>query len=198
MRSSICTFSALVLLGSHALAQSPAAGPPPGIKRVAGTVQSVSGDKLTVVSEKGETIEVVVPADARVGRTVDAPRAELAAAKLVNCNATGVSGQQLQATRCTIIPADTKMVNSGHFPVSPGTTRTVGNVTSVKGDPAKDLELTISYKDGEQRIAVPLSAKVGKGAPMELSQVKPGDEVVAASRMVDGKTSVLAMEVTQK
>lgn len=197
MRSSHI-FSALVLISSHAMAQSPPAGPPPGVKRVAGTVQSVSDGKLTIVSDKGEVTEVVVPPDARVGRTVDATRAELAAAKLANCNATGVSGQLLQATRCGIIPADTKMVNSGHFPVSPGTTRTVGNVTSVKGDPSKDMELTISYKDGEQRIAVPLSAKVGKGATMELSQVKPGDEVVAASRVVDGKTSVLAMEVTQK
>lgn len=198
MRSIISTFSALVIISGQAIAQAPAGGPPPGVKRVSGTVQSVSEGKMTVASEKGGTVEILVPADVPVARDVAATRAELAAAKIANCNATGESGSVLQATECHIIPADVKMLNSGHFPVSPGMTRTVGNVTSVKDDAAKSLELVIAYKDGEQHIAVPSSAKIAKQAPMELRQIKPGDEVVAASREVDGKTTALIMMVTQK
>lgn len=196
MRSTVYALSALVLISGHTFAQSPA--PPADIKRLAGTVQSVSDGKVTIVSNKGEVTEAVIPAGTPLGRGVPATRAELAAAKKVNCNATGVSGELLQATRCGIIPADTKMVNYGHFPVSQGTSRTVGDVASVKDDPSKDLELVLSYKDGQQRIAVPSSAEISKGSRMELSQLKPGDEVVAASRMVDGKLSILAMEVLQK
>jgi len=198
-RSTVYAFSAFVLVSSHTMAQSPpAAGPGAQIKRIAGTVQSVSENKMTVVSDKGETTEVVIPADAKLGRGVDASRAELAAAKLANCNATGASGTVLRANQCGIIPADTKMVNSGHFPEASGATRTVGNVTSVKGDPSKEMELVISYKDGQQRIVVPASAKVTKGAPITLREIKPGDQVVAASRVVDGNTSIIAMVVTQK
>lgn len=196
MRSTITiyAFTASVLLSGHALAQAPA-GPP---IRLAGTVQSVSEGKITVVSDKGETTEAAVPADAVLTRGVDASRAELAAAKIVNCAATGASGDLLQAAQCGIIPPDTKLVNRGHFPSASGPSRTTGDITSVKGDPSKDLELVIAYKEGQQRVAVPLSAKVTKSAPVELRQVKPGDTVVAATRVTDGKTSVLSMAVTQK
>lgn len=211
----------LAALASAASAQQPPASGAPAApaskeEHVRGTIQSASGDAVTVRTADGRAEKLQLAQKTRVSV---ASKADLEAIKkdaYVGTTAVEEPGGTLRALEVHVFPESARGAGEGHRPwdLKPGSSMTNAMVSGVesanpKGGSSmtnatvsglegaaggKKLELT--YKDGKKTVIVPPHTPVVALEPADRTAIEPGQQLFAAgARQPDGSVAVDRMVV---
>jgi len=184
----------LAAVSAAALAQTP---PPPA--RVRGTVEKLENNMMTVKTASGP-VSIRLADNFTVIGVSRAHIADLGEGKYIGTTTLGERNGALSALEVHIFPESMRGVGEGHYPwdLKPDSKMTNGNVAEVKAM-GKDRMLTVKYKGGEQRVAVPANAKIVMFEPAERNELKKGSHIfVVAQRQPDGSLSAARVNVGVK
>lgn len=179
------------LLASGAMAQT--ASP----TRIRGTIAALNGQTLTVNTREGPKVDVSLNDPLTVTTVKRLKLADIKDGSYVGvASKTGADGSA-QALEVLVFPDSMRGAGEGHYAwdLQPGSMMTNANVTAVvKAKTGNDLTLT--YKDGTQKITVPPSTPIVTFAPAERSDLKPGAHVMfGATKSPDGKLTASRITV---
>ncbi len=185
-----------LMLAGASIAGLPALAQPSGpVTHVRGTVESLSGDVLTVKSRDGDDVKVRLAPNWTV---LDVVASSFSAIKPGDFIGTAAIGPDtgLVAREVVIFPASMKGAGEGHYPWDLGPQSTMTNAT-VSADVAQKSgrELTLTYKGGQTKVLVPPDAPVVTFEPGEKSTVKPGAKVFIGGPMKDGMVTAARVAV---
>jgi hypothetical protein len=179
---------ALTVAGTAALAQTPPT-------KVRGTIVSLDGDVLTVKAKDGSEKKVELAKDAQVAVAKKTSLSDIKDGTLVGSTAVkGPDGKLVAREVHTIPPQATQ----GHMPwdTEPGATMTNANLRGVAKSSGGE-EITLQYKDGEQKIVVPKGTPVLTFEPGDRSALKPGETIFTMAREQDGKLVTQRVQVSK-
>jgi hypothetical protein len=174
------------------LAQTP---PPPA--RVRGTVEKLENNVMTVKAPDGKTVSVKLADNYTVVGVSKAHIADIGEGKYIGTTTLGERNGGLAALEVHIFPEAMRGVGEGHYAwdLKPDSKMTNGNVAEVKAV-GKDRMLTVKYKGGEQKVAVPANARVVLFGPGERSELKKGAHIFCvAQRQPDGSLTAARVNV---
>ena len=195
--------TALMMVGATtltAVAQTPPAAPP---TRVRGTIDSVTGNVMTVNSRDGQKVEITLNDPLTV---VTVKKVELSSIKdtdfIGTATRTGADGK-MTAIEVLVFPEAMRGAGEGFYPwdLEPGSMMTNGTVKGVV-TATSGRELTVSYKDKatntekSNTVFVPSTAPVVTFAPAAREDLKPGAPVfLGATKNAEGKLAVSRVTV---
>jgi hypothetical protein len=165
---------ALMLTASVAQAQQPV--------RVRGTIEKADGNTLLVKTREGNEVTVKLTDNAQVAGVVKAALSDIKQDSFVGITALPQPDGTQKAIEVHIFPEARRGAGEGHRPwdLVPNSTMTNANVeqlvTAVDG-----LMLTMKYKDGEKKIAVPNNATIVAFVNGDRSELKPGAKIFIAA-----------------
>ena len=147
LSSTIASGVLLLASGALAVAQTP--------ERVRGTVESLSGNVLTVKSREGKDIAIKLGPDMKVSEVAQAEMDQIKPGTFVGITASGPESR-LRAIEVHLFPEAMRGVGEGHYgwDLEPGTTMTNGNIDGEVSS-TNGRQLTVSYKGGTSKITVP-------------------------------------------
>jgi hypothetical protein len=157
--------------------------------RVRGTITGFEGNVLSVKSRDGKDVKVELTEKAAVATVKAVKLSDIKAGDAVGATTKPGPAGTLTALEVHVFPADMAIPNEGHRPwdLEPGSMMTNARVTAVV-QATNGRELTLSYKDGAQKIVVPENAPVVTAVPADRSALKPGEYVfLTAQQAADGK-----------
>lgn len=171
-------FLALILAVSTALAQ--------GNMRVRGTITSIDGDVLSVKSRDGKDMKLQLTPDAQVATAKKLSLEQIKPGTYVGVTSLQQGGR-LVAKEVHLIPP---AAPAGHmsWDLMPGSMMTNANLDAVV-QAAGGNQITLKYKDGEQRITVPSGTPIVGFDNADRSALKPGETIWTNAR-VDGERLV--------
>ena len=181
-------FLVLVLVTGVALAQTNV--------RVRGTITQLSGDVLMVKSRDGRDLQVNLAPDAQVVTTKKTSAEEFKPGSYVGVTSVKGPDGRLVARR---VHALGPQVPSGHMawdsmPDSLMTNANVADTAQVTGG----RELTLKYKDGEQKILVTPQTEYFTFVPGSRADLKPGETIFTGARIGDdGKMTTQRVTVSK-
>jgi Domain of unknown function (DUF5666) len=169
---------ALVLFSSLALAQSP--------QRIRGTITSLSGDSLMVKTREGRDVTLQLTPDAQVVTTKKGTMADFKTGSFVGVTSTKDANGRLVAQRVHALGPQVPQMH-GAWDSIPNSMMTNANIES-SAQVSGGNELTLKYKDGEQKILVTPKTEFFTFIPGTRADLKPGETIFAGARMDnDGK-----------
>lgn len=188
----------LTLLGAAALAASSAFAQSARV-RLRGPIVKVDGAKLTIATIKSGD-QVVELADNFAVTTLEkASAADIKPGMFIGAGALPQPDGALKAVQVTIFPESLRGAGEGHraWDVLPESTMTNANVSeAVTG--VNGATLTLSYKDGQQKLALAPDTLFLKLAPAERSEIKVGAEVsLFAEKAADGSLKAARVTVSR-
>src|SRR5262245_33651269 len=129
--------------------------------RVRGTVEKLENNVMTVKAPDGKTVDVKLADNYTVVGVSKARIADIGEGKYIGTTTLGERNGALAALEVHIFPEAMRGVGEGHYAwdLKPDSKMTNGNVAEVKAM-GKDRMLTVKYKGGEQKGAVPANAKI--------------------------------------
>jgi hypothetical protein len=177
----------LVFFSSLAIAQAPA--------RVRGTITALEGDVLSVKSRDGKDVKIHLTSDAQVVTTKKASMADFKPGSYVGVTSVKGPDGRLVAKR---VHALGSQVPAGHMawdsmPESLMTNATMESSAQVSGG----NELTLKYKDGEQKILVTPETEFFTFVPGGRADLKPGETIFTGARNEDGKLVTQRISVSK-
>jgi hypothetical protein len=177
-----------------AMAQAPAPA-----ARVAGAVEKVEGNKVTVKGEQGPVTFDIRPESAIMVRD-PGKLSDIKSNTFLGTTAVEKDGKMV-ATEIHIFPESMRGAGEGHRPMqAPATTMTNGNVTATMTNGAVSSIanggiMKVAYKGGEKEVTVPADVEITVIKPLDISALKPGTKLTANLRQnADG--SITGMIVT--
>ena len=177
-------FALLLLAGSVAevSAQNPAV-------RIRGEVVKVDGQNVVIKGRDGTDYTLKLPEKPRVMALVKASLADIKPNSYIGVTAMPQADGSQRAIAIHIFLEAQRGTAEGHMPwdLQPQSTMTNATVdTMVKGVDG-DI-VTVKYKDGEKKIIVPAAASIVAYSPGDLSEIKPGTQVIVfgARKDADG------------
>jgi Cu/Ag efflux protein CusF len=181
-------FLAVALFGTGALAQTPPV-------KVRGTIVSLDGDTLTVKSKDGTEKKIELAKDAQIAVAQKTSLSEIKPGTYVGSTAVKGPDGKLVAREVHTIPPQAP---SGHMPwdTESGATMTNANLTGVAKATGGD-EITLQYKDGEQKIVVPKGTPVLTFTPADRAALKKGETIFTMAREQDGKLTTQRVQVSK-
>ena len=182
-----------LLCGALALAQGADAQT---AQRVRGTITAFDGSVLAVKSREGQDLKLQLADNATVAVAKAVRFEEIKQGDLVGATAMKRPDGTLVALEVHYLPPT---VPTGHGPwdLQPESTMTNANVEAIVAA-AGNRELTLKYKDGVQKIAVPEGIPLVRAVPGSRSDLVPGEYVfVAAQSVPDGKMTALRIQVSK-
>lgn len=171
----------LVALVGVAEAQTP--------MRVRGIITALEGNVLSVKTREGKDVKVELSDKATVAAVQAVKLSDIKAGDAVGATTKSGPGGALTALEVHVFPAGMPIPNEGHRPwdLEPGSMMTNARVTAVV-QATSGRELTLTYKDGAQKIVVPEGAPVVTAVPADRAALKPGEYVFfSAEHAPDGK-----------
>src|SRR5688500_17346382 len=178
----------LVLAASTVLAQTTV--------RVRGTIAELKGDVLTVKSRDGRDIQLNLAPNAQVVTTKATTPAEFKPGSYVGVTSVKGPDGRLVAKR---VHALGPQVPSGHmaWDSMPDSLMTNANVTGT-AQVSGGSELTLKYKDGEQKILVTPQTEYFTFVPGSRADLKPGETIFSGARAGDdGKLTTQRVAVSK-
>ncbi|HEX2334766.1 MAG TPA: DUF5666 domain-containing protein [Burkholderiales bacterium] len=177
----------LVSFSSLAIAQAPT--------RVRGTITALDGDVLSVKSRAGQDVKIHLISDAQVVTTKKATMADFNPGSYVGVTSVKGPDGRLVAKR---VHALGPQVPAGHMPWdsmpdSLMTNATMENSAQVSGG----SELTLKYKDGEQKILVTPETEFFNFVPGSRADLKPGETIFTGARNEGGKLVAQRISVSK-
>jgi len=170
-------FLALMLSSAAVLAQSN--------MRVRGTISSLDGDVLSVKSREGKDLKLNLTPDAQIAVAKKLSLSDIKPGTYVGVTSVAQGGKQVAKEVHLIPPA----APSGHmdWDLVPGSKMTNANLQAAVAA-AGGNEITLKYKDGEQKILVTPQTQYFTFVPGTRADLKPGETIFAGARMDnDGK-----------
>jgi hypothetical protein len=186
VRGSIARLGLITLAAAFIAAAAAAQSAPPA--RVRGVIEKLDGHMLTVKARDGDVVAIKLADPIAVTGIVKATLADVAVGTFVGIAARPLPDGGLEAIEVLIFPESARGTGEGHYawdllPESTMTNATVAETVAAVGG----RTLTLRYKDGEKKIAVPPEAPVVTFAPGDPSLLKPGAAVfVPARKEADG------------
>ena len=163
---------------------------------VRGTITALAGDVLSVKSRDGRDIQLHLAPDAQVVTTRATTLAEFKPGSYVGVTSVkGVDGRLIARRVHALGP----QVPSGHMAWDsiPGSLMTNANLSGI-AQVGGGNELTLKYKDGEQRILVTPETQYFNFVPGSRADLKPGETIFSGARVGDdGKVSTQRVAVSK-
>ena len=167
------------------------------LTHIRGTVQSLDGQTLVVVSRDGPVVTVLLAKDVKVSTLAKVDLAAIKAGDFIGTAAVPGTDGKLHAQEILVFPEAMRGAGEGHYgwDLEPGSMMTNGTVSGTV-DAKSGRQLSVSYKDGNQMIVVPPNAPVVTFAPAEKSDLKPGAKVMfGATKNPEGKLAASRVTV---
>jgi Domain of unknown function (DUF5666) len=168
-------------------AEVAAAQEPPPV-RIRGTIERVDGAVYVVKARDGAELKVTVADNPQIAGIIKASLSDIKQNSFVGVTAMPQADGSLSAVEVHIFPESMRGTGEGHYPwdLQPKSTMTNANVEEVVSA-VDGRTLTLKYKDGEKKIAVPVSAPIVTYVPGDKSDIKPGAKVfIVAVKQADG------------
>ena len=169
---------ALVFVSSLALAQAP--------QRIRGTITSLSGDSLMVKTREGRDVTLQLTPDAQVVTTKKGTMADFKTGSFVGVTSVKDGNGRLVAQRVHALGPQVPQMH-GAWDSIPNSMMTNANIES-SAQVSGGNELTLKWKDGEQKILVTPQTQYFTFVPGTRADLKRGETIFAGARMDnDGK-----------
>ena len=171
------------------LAASLAAAQAPQIVRVRATIDSVSGQTLSVKSRDGAVMKVELAPNAPVNQVIKASLSDIKKGDYIAVTAMPQPDGSQKASTILIFPAAMRGVGEGFRPwdFTPGSTMTnatvADEVTGVSGE-----TVSVTYKGGQQKVAVSPATEIVEYKKASAADLKAGEKifVAGAKKLPDG------------
>ena len=168
---------ALVFVSSLAVAQAPT--------RVRGTITSLDGDVLSVKARDGKDLKIQLAPDTQVAVTKKASMADFKPGSYVGVTSQKGPDGRLVARRVHALGPQVPQMH-GAWDSMPDSMMTNANLES-SAQVTGGNELTLKYKDGEQKILVTPQTEYFTFAPGSRADLKPGETIFTGARNEGGK-----------
>jgi hypothetical protein len=183
LRLTLASAACVVLTVSLAGAQAPQ------IVRVRATIDSVSGQTLSVKSRDGAMMKIQLAPNAPVNEVVKASLSDIKKGDYIAVTAMPQPDGSQKASTILIFPAAMRGVGEGSRPwdFTPGSTMTnatvADEVTGVSGE-----TINVTYKGGQQKVAVSPSTEIVEYKKASDADLKPGEKIfiAGAKKLPDG------------
>ena len=182
-RLDLVLLSVLLTVASIAGAQTPA--------RVRGIITAIEGNLLSVKSREGKDLKIEIAPDAVFSYVKALSLDEVKPGRPLGTSAVAGPEGKIVALELHLFPAGRPVPGEGHRPwdLAPGSTMTNGMVTAM-ADAGEGRELTLSYKDGAQRVVVPANIPIVTSQAGDRSLLVVGEYVfIAVTVAADGRMS---------
>jgi len=181
-------FLAIALAGTSAIAQTPPV-------KVRGTIVGLDGDVLTVKAKDGSEKKIELAKDVQVAVAKKTSLDEIKPGTYLGSTAVKGPDGKLVAREVHTIPPQAP---SGHMPwdTEAGATMTNANLAGVARS-TSGQEITLQYKDGEQKIVVPKGTPVLTFTPGDRSALQKGETIFTMAREQDGKLTTQRIQVSK-
>lgn len=171
------------------LTVSLAAAQAPQMVRVRATIDSVSGQTLSVKSRDGAMMKIELAPNAPVNEVVKAALSDIKKDDYIAVTAMPQPDGTQKASTILIFPAAMRGVGEGSRPwdFTPGSTMTnatvADQVTGVSGQ-----TISVTYKGGQQKVAVSPDTEIVKYKKASVADLKPGEKIfiAGAKKLPDG------------
>ena len=160
--------------------------------RVRGTVTSLDGDVLSVKTREGKDVKVQLAPDAQVVTTKKVSAGEFKPGSYVGVTSVKGPDGKLLAKRVHALGPQVPQMH-GAWDGIPNSMMTNSNITNIT-KAGKGNELTLTNKDGEQKILVDAETEYYNFVPGTRADLKKGETIFTGAR-VDGD-KLLAQRVT--
>jgi uncharacterized surface protein with fasciclin (FAS1) repeats len=160
--------------------------------RVRGTVTSLDGDVLSVKTREGKDIKVQLASDAQVVTTKKVSADEFKAGSYIGVTSVKGSDGRLLAKRVHALGPQVPQMH-GAWDGIPNSMMTNSNITNIT-KAGKGNELTLTNKEGEQKILVDADTEYYNFVPGTRADLKKGETIFTGAR-IDGD-KILAQRVT--
>jgi hypothetical protein len=146
--------------------------------RVRGLITAVDGNVLSVKNRDGRDLKMELTDKATVAVPHAVKLSDIKPGDGVGSTTRPGPGDTLTALEVHVFPANMPVPNEGHRPwdLEPGSMMTNARVTAVVQS-TNGRELTLTYKDGSQKILVPDGTPVVMAMAADRSALKPGEYV---------------------
>jgi hypothetical protein len=164
--------------------------------RVRGTIDAVDPGDLQVTTNSGEKLTITLADDAKVTLIVPIAIDAIKPGAFIGTAAVEQPDGTLKALEVHVLPEASRGAGEGHRPwdLGPASSMTNGTIGDVKV--ADGRHLTLTYKDGEQKVFVPEGVPIVTFEPGARQDLKPGTHVfVFAKRGADGALSASRISV---
>ena len=167
----------LLLVTTAAFAQAPT--------RVRGTITSLEGDVLSVKSRDGQDVKIQLTPDAQVVTTKAATMADFKPGSYVGVTSVKGPDGRLVARRVHALGPQVPQMH-GPWDSMPDSMMTNANLEG-SAQVSGGNELTLKYKDGEQKILVTPETQFFVFVPGSRADLKSGETIFAGARNEGGK-----------
>lgn len=170
-----------LLTGAASLAAAPPA-------RTRGTIESVSGDALTIATRGGQKAQFKLTPDTKFASVAQAQMSDIQPDSYVGVTAAPQPNGTLRAMEVHVFAPSMRGVGDGHYAWDLGenTTMTNGAVGALQGTSGRTMD--VKYKGGDKEITVPEDASIVAVAPADASIVKPGAHAIVLAPKDEGGT----------
>ena len=167
--------------------------------RVRGTITAIDGNVISVKSREGKDLKLELAPDASFSYMKKLSLADVKPGTPLGTAAiTGPDGK-LVALELHLFPAGRPVPSEGHRPwdLEPGSTMTNGMVTAMV-EVGNGRELTLSYKDGTQRVVVPANIPIVAAQAGDRSLLVVGEYAfIAATQGADGRITAQRLQISK-
>jgi len=160
--------------------------------RVRGTIASLDGDVLSVKTREGKDVKIQLAPDAQVATTKKVSAAEFKPGSYVGVTSVKGPDGRLVAKRVHALGPQVPQMH-GAWDGIPNSMMTNSNITSIT-KAGSGNELTLTNKDGEQKILVNAETEYYNFVPGTRADLKKGETIFTGAR-VDGD-KLLTQRVT--
>lgn len=160
------------------------------VVRVRGAIEQViAGDAYVIRTRSGETVKLQLAPNAGVAASVKSGLADIKAGSFIGVAALPQADGTLNALEAHIFHESMRGTGEGHRPwdLLPKSTMTNATVHEVV-QAVEGNTVTLKYKDGEQKIVIPVGTVVVTYLPGNVAELKAGAAIFvpAATRQPDG------------
>jgi hypothetical protein len=168
----------MAILATAALAQANV--------RVRGTISQVNGDTLMVKTREGRDVTLNLTPDAQVVTARKVSAEDFKPGSYVGVTSVKGSDGHLVAKRIHALGPQVPQMH-GAWDSIPNSMMTNANITNI-AEMGGGKELTLKYKDGEEKIRVDKDTEYYNFAPGSRADLKPGETIFAGAKVEgDGK-----------
>jgi hypothetical protein len=167
----------LLLATTLAFAQAPT--------RVRGTITALDGDVMSVKSRDGNDLQITLAPDTQVAVTKKGSMADFKPGSYVGVTSQKDKDGRLVARRVHALGPQVPQMH-GAWDSMPDSMMTNANLEG-SAQVSGGSELTLKYKDGEQKILVTPQTEYFTFAPGSRADLKPGETIFTGARNEGGK-----------
>jgi hypothetical protein len=156
--------------------------------RVRGTVVSLDGSKLVVHAKDGTDVNVTLKDSYAALAVVKSSMEDIKQGTFIGTATMPQPDGLLRAVEVVVFPESLRGFGEGHYPWDLGSSSMMTNATIANKVQSTDGQsVTVIYKGGEKKIAIPANVPIVALVPADKSDIKPGAIVfVPTEKQADG------------